>query len=40
MISLRAELPEREHGNVQHACCFALDSQVFKQIRDIVRHGR
>jgi hypothetical protein len=40
MISLQAELPNREHGNVQHASCVALDSQAFMQIRDIVRHGR
>lgn len=40
MISLRAELPDREHDNVQHAGCFALGNQGFKQLRDIVRHGR
>jgi hypothetical protein len=40
MISLRAELPDREHGYVQYACCFALENQDFKRIRDIVRHGR
>jgi hypothetical protein len=40
MISLQAELPDKEHGNVQHACCFPAENQGFSQIRDIVRHGR
>lgn len=40
MISLRAELPDKKHGNVQHAGRFALENQGFKQLRDIVRRGR
>ena len=40
MISLRAELPDRKHDNVLYEYRFARENQGFRQIRDIVRHGR
>ena len=40
MISLRAELPDKEHDNVQRNCRLPSAAQSVKNPLDIVRRGR